>query len=524
MGLLPFQESTLRFRHAAMMKVRVIPIRSPSVTAVLESCHELFNLQLDRSDTFQADLSRKIWYFRAHILFTLLPFDSMEIQLGSRLEEIIKMARNIPSAIDAAARLETAMNSLLEHPENPKHHWITTEDITVGHPTQLNKTALLAMMAMGKTFGFPKTPEGFLVSARPVEIIDSRKGLVSAIFDRIVIPGTCHYLSGQFFTKLFYEGRSKTIDVLVYSGERFSLRQRLTLPASEIFRGKLTSRPITCTQEVTSETHDTNTIDIDAVMKDSFWKLAHDGAQSPNIGLVSARYVLFRNSHGLFVPSNANCLVWRETPTDDFQLMSIQVERIAEGDWLMLLSTDAGYLLDQASAEAGFGEKCEEVCDWRPALESLFRTVFPKDIAEEMRAEGAHGVVLAQSLQKWADGTVYGPGDKNELRALLTILIRHGKLPTTTDFDQYVANHWKGLQELRGIRHRAGHDIRSDIYHQLSKALGKLGHPTESQSVRLENGVTVHLDQVAALDDQTSWVRASRLMHLQPMKGGRWHE
>lgn len=524
MELSAFQEVRLRFRNATMLKVRVISISAPAVGSVLKSCRELFDL-LERGDPFQADLSRQVWAFRVNILFTLLPFDSPEIGLLTRLEEIARKARQIPGTVKAAERLEQTTQFLLDHPENPKHHWIMSKGLTTTDSAQFDRTGFLSMMAMGRTFGWPRTSEGLFDAPWPVQTIDSRKCLATGVFDRVIIPGTCHYLSAPLFTELFHEGRSKAVDVLVYTGEWFSLRQRRVLPVSTIFQGKLTSRPITCTMEASAETHDADAADTDASMRDALWQISHDGEQSPAPGLVSARYVLCRDAHGLFVPTNTHLLVWRgDTPAEDNQLESIPVERIAEGDWLVMQPTDTGYLLDLESAEAGFGQKMEEACDWRPALESLFRTTFPEEIAEEMRAEGAHGVSLAQSLRNWVDGRVYGPGDRNELRVLLTILIRHGKLSSTSDLDQYVAEHWKGLKELRGIRHRAGHHIRSKIHHQLSKALEQLGQPSASQAVLLESGVRIQLSQVAALDDQTSWVPASRLMHLQPMKGGRWHE
>ena len=260
-------------------------------------------------------------------------------------------------------------------------------------------------------------------------------------------------------------------------------------------------------------------------MRDVLWQLTHDGEKSPAPGLIPARYVLCRDARGLFVPTNAHFLVWRGVTSDeDSQLESIPVYRLAEGDWLVMQQTDTGYLLDLESADAGFGQKMEKLCDWRPALGSLLLTASYEEVAEEMLAEGAHGISLAQSLRNWEDGSVYGPGNRNELRVLLTILIRHGKLPEPGNFVQYVAEHWKGLQELRGDRHRAGVHVRREIQRQLSKALEKLGQPSASQAVLLESGVHVQLSQVAALDDQTSWVPTSRLMHLQPMKGGRWHE
>jgi hypothetical protein len=48
--------------------------------------------------------------------------------------------------------------------------------------------------------------------------------------------------------------------------------------------------------------------------------------------------------------------------------------------------------------------------------------------------------------------------------------------------------------------------------------------PGKSGNIFLEGDVRIQLSQVAALDEQTNWIPALRLMHLQPMRGGRWHE
>lgn len=515
-----------------MVKVREITIDSKAVGSVLQSCRALFD-SLDRDDPFQADLSRKAWEFRAHVLFTLLPFDSHEIELLARLEEIADAAKRIPGAVNATGSLEQAARFLLNHPDNPKYHWIMAALDTALESAPPERMGLLSMMAMGKTFGCPKTTDGLLDAPRAVQVIESRRSLASEIFDRVIIPGTCHYLSSALHLELFHEGRVREVDVLVYPGEWFSLRNRLVPPGSAIFLGRLTSSRIACTAVATSDMPDATEVerdeaDADTSMRDELWQITHDGEKSPAPGLVSSRYVLCRNGHGLFVPIDAHFMVWRDDASDeDSQMESVPVDRLAEGDWLVMQPTDTGYLLDLESAEAGFGQRMEDACDWRPALERLLLTSSPVEIAEEMLAEGAHGVSLVQSVRNWTDGSVYGPGDRNELRVLLALLIRHGKLPVPENFDQYVAEHWKGLQEIRGIRHRAGLHVRSEIHRQLSSALGQLGQLGQlgvCQDVMLDGGVRIQLSQVAALDEQISWVPSSRLMHLQPMKGGRWRE
>jgi hypothetical protein len=380
---------------------------------------------------------------RAYILFTLLPFDSPEMTLLPRLEGISRAAASIPGVRGEAIKLDQALRLLLAQPKNPKYQWIVNQPPAASDGSQSDGTAVLSMMAMGRTYGCPVTSDNRLIAPWPVHLINSRRTIAEGLFDKVIIPGTCHYLSPLLFTELFHEGRARTVDVLVYPGERFSLRKRLSPPESSTFRGRLMSRPTICSTETTAP-HESDAPDTDAWVKEGLWHLTHQGEQSPGPGLISARYILFRDGRGLFVPSTAHFLVWRDdTATEGRQLESVTVDRLAEGDWLAMQPTDTGYLLDLESAEAGFGQKMEDACDWRPALERLLLTACPEEIAEEMRAEGARGVSLEQSLRNWAEGTVYGPGYQAELRALLAVLIRSGRLSRPGDFDQYVAEHWK---------------------------------------------------------------------------------
>lgn len=515
------QETDLKFRNAAMARVRQVRVESPYVGAVLRVCGQVFQL-LDHSDNHQASISRKLWEFRATIMFTLLPFDSLELGLHARLKAITSDTDQIPEMVNAVNNLVKSVQTLLDHPDNPKYQRIKTMPDYMIDTAAQKKTGFLSMMAMGRTFGWPATDSGCLDAAGAIRVIDSRKALASMVLDRIIIPGTCHYLSNTLFTNLFYQGCVGTADIFLYPGERFSLQHRLSPPESPVFRGRLTATRIACIKEFFTVV-DESTGNDDDDMKKRFWQLTHDGQKTPLPGYKPARYVLFKNAHGLFVPKGAGVLVWRGgNSAEDGELESMPVDRLAEGDWLVMQPSDTGYLLDLESAGEGFDHKMEETCDWRPALDALRLTINDEQITTEMLAVGAHGLSLEQSVRNWADGSVYGPGCQRELRALLLVLIRHGKIAVHGDIDQYVTNHWKGLQELRAIRHRAGHNVRRDIHRQLSNLIGKLVNLDESQSILLEGGACVQLCQVVALDDQTSWVPASRLLHLQLRKGAQW--
>lgn len=176
MAMSVFRKTALRFRNAATPQVREIAIASPAVGAVLQSCRGLFG-RLDRADPFQADLSRKVWELRAHILFTLLPFDSPEIGLHARFEEIAKAVKGIPGSVDVSDGLEQAVQLLLEQPDNPKHRWLMMSADTGIELSRCERTGILSMMAMGKAFGWPRTTDGVLMAPCAVQVIDSCQSL-----------------------------------------------------------------------------------------------------------------------------------------------------------------------------------------------------------------------------------------------------------------------------------------------------------------------------------------------------------
>ena len=517
-----FQDTGIRFRNAATLKVRVTPVSCNAVESVLQLSRALFSL-LDYNDPFQAALSWKVWEFRATVLFTLFPFDDPEIGLRERLAEITRSTEEVPGIVTVAKKFQQAALNLLDQPDNPKHRLIMSDSCSATDFPQFDQTGFVAMMAMGRTFGWPKTTDGQLVAPRPIQVIESRKNLISTIFNTIIIPGSCHYLSASLFIELFYEGRARTIDVLTYPGEYFYLRQRVSLPESSIFRGRLVSRPVTCIVRSSNGLGTSNVQDPDALMKSALWQITHGAGTSRENGLVAARYVLCEDSRGFFISPKSKLLVWHLSKSnEDFQLGNIPVERIGEGDWLVTLQADTGYLVDLESAEAGFGRMMDEVSDWRPALERLLLVSSPDEIAQAMLASGAYGASLTQSIKNWADGTVYGPGNQKELRILLALLIERGKLVSPNDFDQFVAEHWKGLKELRAIRSRAGADVRKEIHRQLSHALEGLEQQEMCRDFYLENGLRVQLGAVAAVDEQISWVPPSSLMRLCHGRGGRW--
>jgi hypothetical protein len=227
----------------------------------------------------------------------------------------------------------------------------------------------------------------------------------------------------------------------------------------------------------------------------------------------------------MFVPVDSRLLAWKQGATHDSgDLESLGVDMLAEGDWFVVLRGDTGLLLDAESAAEEFDQKMEDACPWRDALSRLIITFSTDEIADQMRPIGGCGAALSQSLQNWAKGTVYGPGDRKNFQSLLRVLIARNKLDEPEDFERYAAAQWRSLQELRAIRHRAGVSLRQKLHRELSSMLRQLDSLTDGQSIEIENGLLAEVRQVAAVDDRSSWVPHSRIGHLNDIEDSRWQK
>jgi len=527
MTLSALQETVLRFANAAEVQIREVCIDSPAVAAVLTASRNLFSC-LDPQDPYQVGLIRQLWSLRACILFTLLPFDSDKIRLIERQQSLTDGTLQIPGARDAVSNLTKSMKALLARPENPKYFWLKTEcGCSKGkRGAELTATGIFLMMAWGRTYGWPENNGGHMVMSVHGQIIDSPKILAGRVFDRIVIPGTCRYLSSRLYSEIFDLGRTSMVDVLLYPGETFIPRERLSPPDSLLFDGRLNASQFVTVSATSCKRKDgTDQVDTDEQIQQAMWQIFHEGQNAHSSDCKAARYILCKGGRGIFVPDGTHVLVWHEASgCADATLECIFAEQLFENDWIVIRPDGTGHLLDLLSAEDGFYQKMEEVCDWRPALDALMLTASAEQIAQEMYADGAHGVSLAHSLRNWVDGTVYGPGSQREFGALIAVLIRHDKLPEPENFERYVSDRWTGLRKLRGMRHRAGITLRDTLQQQIEDALRERAYPAEGHdSIVLENEVEVELIQVEAVDDRIHSVPVSLLSHLQFMRGGRWH-
>lgn len=506
------QITGLRYRNSSSMSVREVNINSAHIARVLHSSKLIF-ARFDRESNDQTWLIRIFWQLRTQILFSLLPFDSQQNSIQEKLELFISEARNVPSLADYLNDFSEAVYNLFKNPKNPKAQWIIqNEHIGTQRQNHL-RIGLFTAMTRGSSFtnACCYSPDNNL--PENTRIICNRKQLLEGYYDKIVLLGTCQYLSSKMLTEIFYMGRTEAIDILLYPGERFNLKDRLIPPDSSIFRGRTSVRPIRITRlEVPSSDDDT---DDDAELDRAFWDMSHDGERSAVLGYVEARYVLLNDGRGVFARvGTRNLYICRdEFDYKSRQVVRLSIDNVMEGDWLVILPQNIELMLDQFSSAQGFNELLENSNDWKLALERFMLTATPQDFARLMQLEGARGLTLQNSIRNWIDGSVYGPAQRNEFQILITILVKRGLLECQTNLNDYIDSAWRSLQSYRESRHRAGTHIRLEISELIEKALNNLSE-LSIQPLKLNNDLVVQLVQVVAVDERISWVAPSRLMKI----------
>ena len=111
-------------------------------------------------------------------------------------------------------------------------------------------------------------------------------------------------------------------------------------------------------------------------------------------------------------------------------------------------------------------------------------------------------------------------------KELINLLADKGKIKKTDEeLIRYTDTRWKSLQELRGLRHKAGNLIRQDLFKVLFSRI-------ESGSGQLNDGERIHVEgvtgaellilRVSSVDRNPAHVQPSRLGQVDDLKGNKW--
>jgi hypothetical protein len=166
----------------------------------------------------------------------------------------------------------------------------------------------------------------------------------------------------------------------------------------------------------------------------------------------------------------------------------------------------------------------EMATDWKEALDALLVTHSNEEVARALRERGAP--TSAASIHQWIGPDVLGPGNERVFRELISLLADKGKIQKTgVELISYADTRWNSLQDLRGVRHKAGNLVRQDLFKALFSRFGNgNGKLSDRESIHVEGdiGVELLILRVSSVDRDTSHVHSSRLGQMDDLKGNKW--
>ncbi len=522
-----FSRTNRAFENAGLPCLKRHEIDFSPAAQVMQISSRLFQM-LDRSDPVQAEVSLRLWVLRSSILFTVLPFDDSALRLQLQMNELEQSSLGLPDATQLIETLKKNVTNIVSVGRNPKRELflhilaesIEKDDGTIG---------MFCALSAGRPPGWPSERNAQLSALSDrLMLIGSRRHMRANVFGTVILPCACCNAPFSLLSDLLFSGCAAKLEVLLYKGERFQIPKRLELPVDGIFAGRLQKTEIE--HEVNVISGDSSMSAVDTWVNEAFWQGLHGAERNSSHNLVPANYMLFCDGTGTFLPANGRILTLPADGevTDEADLCLVRVENVCEGDLIVLRSGDSGFLLDEATDRIMSSEDNESLfeiaTDWKEALEALLVTHSNEEVAQALRERDAP--TNAASIRQWIGPDVLGPGNESVFRELINLLADKGKIKKVDgELTRYADTRWKSLQELRGVRHKAGNLIRQDLFKVLFNRI-------ESGNGQLNDGERIHIEGVAgtellilrvsSVDRNPAHVPPSRLGQVDDLKGNKW--
>ena len=524
-----FARTNRRFENARQQKLIRNEIEFPLADQVIRTSSRLFQM-FDRDEPIQAEVSRRLWILKSSILFTFLPFDHPALQLQNQMIELVKMSEGLPEASRWIESLKHDVADLVRLARNPKREWLL-QFIAEYSKRGDEPIGILSALSAGRPPGWPAEALSSLSASKsPIVLIGSRRQLISNVFESVVLPCACRNVPLQLLFDLLFSGRASALEVLLYAGERFQIPRRLTLPNDQFFEGRLSRTQVE--REVVVVPGEPALHAVDDWIDEAFWQGLHGATRTSLLDQVPANYVLFCDGTGTFLPAGCRILTLPENGAinSEGDLRTVSIDDLCEGDLIVLRSGESGLLLDEASdrimGQAGNDSLFEMATDWKEALDALLVTHSNKEVAQELQDRGAP--TRATNIHHWIGPEVLGPGSERVFRELINLLAEKGKIRKSgAELASYVESRWRSLQELRGVRQKAGNMIRHNLFTALFSRYGGGSRPlTSRDSVHIEGntGTELLILRVSSLDRNIAHVSPSRLGQMDDLKGNKWLE
>lgn len=508
------------FDNVRATSVHTHSVESESIAVFMKASAQLFQL-LDRSDNVQSEFSLRLWILRSTIAFTLLPFSNVALDLRGKMDDLSRLSTLLPDTSKLVESLARTLDNLLSLRNNPKLERMLALAESASVDNDWARVALFHNLASGKSPGWPAEALPALISQfSDLQPIGRKHELRSGVFGRIILPCGCQNAPPALLGEVFHSGRARTIDALLYSGERLRIPKRLELPVTLPFKGSL---------QRTTIDHETHSTPIDAWVNEAFWQGIHGAERTTGVNRVRAHYTLFCDGTGTFLSANRRALVLVEGEqfSGENDLRLVRIEDLCEGELVVLRVGSSGTLLDEESDQimAGLDEQSlvEDATNWKSALEALLLTHSAEEVAQAVRERGV--TASATSVRQWAGVDALGPGNERVFEVLISVLGERGKITPSQDWKAHAADLWSKLRELRSVRQKAGNVIRHDLLDALRTQFSDSSiQLADRTSVQLEGGSATKLLilRVSSIDQAAAFIQPSRLLQIDDLRENKW--
>lgn len=500
---------------------RVLPAHD--VLDPLVGMARLWKELIREDDHDSKQLFFSVWRLCHDVTSCLVPFDSPDLGLGSRLKNIVADASRYPSLSRQLDELKERITWLLSHPENPKGEVIfrTIDEHTVGR----RSIGLVSRMSRIVTSGWQEDFARVFEEAAPgCKLIKTRRDLLDSILDVIILPGAGKLC--PFRSDLYTLYRSKQLIVVRYLKERTAPPRIPKLPESTATRQSV---------DLPAEVIDSGSAEEDGLedwVTNEEWELARLRAQNAghNFGpssfqfLVLARLVLLESGDAVYLQEDRKVI--EVSPLLSDQGASLESasriprklpRQLRSGDLIGLRTSGSGDYLDvvadQLLREAGKGDLRQQSTDWKKELEELLQQIGPDFVAEKMASRGSTAS-SANYIWHWATDDVIRPQKMETFANLIRVTSESGWLANISDLDKYINEKWLQMQELIRYQHKAGIRIRKILIKELLERLKSATSFTDDTvTLRLPDvdAGEITLFRVAGVESEASEVPYTRV-------------
>jgi acetolactate synthase regulatory subunit len=513
-----------RYANAGSCRVKKIIIAHPLFADIASYCARIFSM-VDREDDHQRQLARSVWLLKSTIAQTLLPFDDSRLGVQPLIEKLVQQAETVPSVSETVEALSQAVASLVSSGSNPKREMFL--HMLQKATLQADCAGVFAGLQGGLTPGWPATVDASQdFHAGACAVLRTRKDIADRGFSVIFIPGTLRFASRQIAIDLLYSGLARDLVLLAYRNENVFAPKPLGLPIDGKF--KRATRTLEAVEEIEDQP-------LDQWANETFWheirsQHARGGALSGRDVTVSARFVLFADGSGTFLPDEGSVVeISRLLDRPDQplagagQLPRKSVRDLEERDLVMMRLRGSGDYLDEVADRMMEREGQASLRDTATAWKSdLFRALklHGEGVVARLAREAGLKLRSATYLWTWASDVVIAPHDFEDFRALMRVLGDFQDGMRSNSSEEYALHKWAEMERLRNFHLRAASEIRKALLERVLKLVEERSRVDVVESIQLpglEAG-SIGLLRVSAVDVSSVRVPFSRLFHLFPVK------